>query len=82
MSQMLGLIHDRYIPNKILGLIEPDVPGSATIEERIPLLRGKRLMGGGATVFVCRDHRCEQPVTDVAALAKILDDEAETRVHD
>jgi hypothetical protein len=74
--RLLDVIHSRFLPNRILALVEPGDPGSQSLEGRIPLLRGKRMIAGRTTVFVCRDHRCNQPVTDVAALERLLDEDA------
>ncbi|MGB2987871.1 MAG: thioredoxin domain-containing protein [Phycisphaerae bacterium] len=71
--RFLDVIHHRFIPNKVLALVEPGAPGAALVEERIPLLRYKQTMSGETTVYVCRNHNCKLPVTDEAALLKILD---------
>ena len=70
--RFLEVIHDRFIPNKILALVEPGASGSAAVEERIPLLRHKGMISGKATIYVCRNHNCKLPVTDEAALVKVL----------
>jgi len=69
---LLEVIHRRFIPNKILVLVEPEAPGSAAIVERIPLLRHKGMISGKATVYVCRNHNCKLPVTNEAALTQVL----------
>ncbi len=71
--RLLGAIHGRFIPNKVVALVEPDTAGAEAVVERIPLLRYKRMISDKATVYVCRDHNCKLPVTDEASLAKILD---------
>ena len=71
-QRLLEVIHDRFIPNKVLALLEPRAPGSAAVQERIPLLRHKEMISGKATIYVCRNHKCKLPVTDKAALMKVL----------
>jgi uncharacterized protein YyaL (SSP411 family) len=71
--RFLRIIHDRFMPNKVVALVEPGAPASAAVEERIPLLRHKRMISGKTTVYVCRNHDCKLPVTDTAALVEILD---------
>jgi len=71
-QRLLKVINNRFIPNKILALVEPGTPGSAAVEERIPLLRHKGLISGKATVYVCRNNNCKLPVTDEAALKEVL----------
>ncbi len=71
--RFLELIHRRFIPNKVMALVEPGTPGSAAVESRIPLLRNKTMISGKAAVYVCRNYICKLPVTDGAALQKVLD---------
>ena len=71
--RFLELIHGRFIPNKVLALLEPEAPGAAAIEERIPLLRYKSMMSGKTTVYVCLRGDCKLPVTDAQSLARVLD---------
>ncbi len=71
-QRLLEVIHSRFIPNKVLALVEPGIPGSAAVEDRIPLLRHKGMSSGKATVYVCRNHKCKLPVTDKAALIEVL----------
>jgi len=73
-QRFLELIHGRFIPNKIIALAEPDGPGAGAAGKRIPLLSGKTMLSGKATVYVCENYACKQPVTDVAALKRILDE--------
>ncbi|UCE62312.1 MAG: thioredoxin domain-containing protein, partial [Phycisphaerales bacterium] len=75
--RMLDVIHQRFIPNKVLALVEPGVPGSTAIEERLPLLRRKTMISDRTTVYVCKDRNCKLPVTDQDALIRVLD-QAET----
>ncbi|MCP4591734.1 MAG: thioredoxin domain-containing protein [bacterium] len=72
--RFLEVIHRRFMPNKVLALVEPDAPESATVEERIPLLRHKGMIRGKATVYVCRNLNCKLPVNDEAALVAVLSD--------
>ncbi len=71
--RFLELIHGRFIPNKVLAQVEPAAPGSKAVEERIPLLRYKGMISGKTTVYLCRNYKCKLPVTDPAALMKMLD---------
>jgi uncharacterized protein YyaL (SSP411 family) len=70
--RFLDTIHGRFIPNKIMALTEPDGPAAGTAKERIPLLAGKTMLSGKATVYVCENYACKRPVTDAAALERIL----------
>jgi uncharacterized protein YyaL (SSP411 family) len=70
----LSLIHDRFIPNKILALAEPNTPASETLVERVPLLSNKTMVSGKSAVYVCENYACKKPVTDTKVLGRILDD--------
>ena len=71
-QRFLEIIHSRFIPNKVLALVEPDGAASRAAVERIPLLSGRTMISGEATAYVCENYACERPVTDEAALKKIL----------
>jgi uncharacterized protein YyaL (SSP411 family) len=71
--EFLELIHGRFIPNKVLAQVEPGAPESNAVEERIPLLRHKGTVSGKTTVYLCEDYQCKRPITDPAALIKMLD---------
>ena len=73
-QRFLELIHGRFIPNKIIALAAPDGPGAGATGKQIPLLSGKTMLSGKATVYVCENYACKQPVTDAAALKRILDE--------
>ncbi len=70
--KLLDFIHDRFIPNKVLALIEPGTPTAASVDKRIPLLAGKALTSGKATVYICENYACKKPVTDTEALGELL----------
>ena len=53
-----------YLPNRVVGHVDPDAGGSA-----LPLLAGKTLVGGRAALYVCRDFACQAPVTEPDAVA-------------
>lgn len=56
----------RYLPNKIVILAgaEPD--------ESIPLLKGRTMINGGPTAYVCENYVCQKPSTTVGELAEHL----------
>ena len=70
--ELLDLIHGRFIPNRVLAFVGPDAPGADAARDRIPLLRGKEMIGGKTTVYVCENSVCGQPVTEGTELEKIL----------
>jgi uncharacterized protein len=67
---MLEVIHAGFLPNKILALAEP---GAVDADERlIPLLKGKTMVAGKATAYVCENFACKRPVNDPADLEAML----------
>jgi uncharacterized protein YyaL (SSP411 family) len=69
---MLAEVHGRFIPNKVIALMEGALPEAALVEGMVPLLKGKTPVDGHATVYVCRNFACRAPVTTPEALAKAL----------
>ena len=65
-QEFLKIIHGRFLPNKILALREPGT------DESVPLLKGRRMIAGKTTVYVCENYACKAPVSDPAALERIL----------
>ncbi|MFH1266817.1 MAG: thioredoxin domain-containing protein, partial [Planctomycetota bacterium] len=70
---LLDIVHSRFIPNKILAAVEPGGSGAEAVQEKIPLLRGKTMVSGKTTVYVCENFACKRPVSDAAALEGLLE---------
>jgi uncharacterized protein YyaL (SSP411 family) len=70
-QKMLGIVHQRFIPNKMLALADPDVDIEVA-EPMIPWLAEKPMVSGKATVYVCERATCKQPATDAATLENVL----------
>jgi uncharacterized protein YyaL (SSP411 family) len=60
-------VHATYLPNKVIAGAAGDADTSA-----LPLLRGKRMIEGKPTAYVCVKYLCKKPVQDPAALAAQL----------
>jgi uncharacterized protein YyaL (SSP411 family) len=58
----------RFLPNKVVA---PSFGSDET--PALPLLENRTLLDGRATAYVCERYTCQQPVTDVAALASLLE---------
>ncbi len=59
-----------FLPHRVLVVAEAGTDGPAT---RHPLLRDRLEPGAGAArAYVCRHHTCSPPVTEVAALGRLL----------
>jgi hypothetical protein len=50
------------------GTALADDPDGATV----PLLHGRRLVGGYPTVYVCRNFTCRTPISDSLELVGVL----------
>ncbi len=66
---LLREIWKRYLPNKV-------VAQSTGVDERaaelVPLLRGRTMIEGQSTTYVCEHYTCQQPVTKPVDLAAQL----------
>lgn len=58
-----------YIPNRVMMHVGP----SGGEFSGVPLLRGKSMLGGKATAYVCRNFACEAPTTDADQLQSQLE---------
>ncbi len=59
-----------YLPNAVTALRRPDDEGD--LDELVPLLRGRKALGGRATAYVCERLACQLPVHEPEALAEQL----------
>ena len=71
-DRLLSVVRDRFAPNEIVALVEPDQLASVKTEMALPLLEGKQMTNGAATAYVCRNHACAKPVTDADELRRLL----------
>ncbi len=62
-------IREKYLPNKSLVLAEP---GGSEIISLAPFAKEQAMVNGKAAVYICRNFKCEMPVTSVAGLKELL----------
>ena len=67
---LLDVIHNRYIPNKVVALMEEDDP---TGNQELPLLRFRTRIREQSAAYICENYVCQLPVTDPKHLAHQLD---------
>ncbi|MBX7222334.1 MAG: thioredoxin domain-containing protein [Blastocatellia bacterium] len=67
--ELLAEINRTYLPNRVLVCKHP---ADTEAEKRIPLLRDRTLLNGQPAVYVCENFTCQQPVTTVEELRKML----------
>jgi uncharacterized protein YyaL (SSP411 family) len=67
---LLETVHGRYVPNKVLVMAHPEqVDG---LSQRIPLVTGRTRIDGVPTAYVFANFACQLPVTEPAALLRLL----------
>lgn len=71
-QEILKDIHRRFVPNKVVALLNPNTEDRQKIEELIPLLASKTSIDGKTTIYVCQNYACQLPTTDVGDLDKLL----------
>ncbi|MPZ21656.1 MAG: hypothetical protein GEV06_27770 [Luteitalea sp.] len=69
---MLRLVHDRFIPNKILLLADAG-EGQRQLARWLPFVKGVSRKDGKATAYICEDYVCQLPTADLEVAARLLD---------
>ena len=76
---LLRLVHERFIPNKILLLADGGA-GQRQIAEWLPFVKFMQPSGGRATAYICENYVCKLPSADPRVVARLLDSNASTRL--
>ena len=69
---MLRLVHERFIPNKVLLLAD----GAAAQEQLarwLSVIGSMTRRNGKATAYICEDYVCQLPTSDLGIAAQLLD---------
>jgi len=69
---LLRLVHDRFIPNKVLALVDGG-PAQSELVQLVPFLDGMVRRNGRATIYVCENYVCKLPTTDPVVAGRLLD---------
>jgi uncharacterized protein YyaL (SSP411 family) len=69
---MVEALRTRFLPNKIVLLnpSEQESPGIARLAE---FTKNQSSIGGKATAYVCQNHNCKLPTTDINKMLELLD---------
>jgi uncharacterized protein YyaL (SSP411 family) len=71
---MLKEIHTRFIPNKIVMVVD-DGPAGKRMARHLPLLRSIGQIDGKATTYICVEYACKLPTNSISVLIKLLEGE-------
>lgn len=69
-QSLLDVVYSHYLPNTVLALASPD--RVEELSDRIPLLAGRSQIDAAPTAYVCENYACQLPVTEPAALLRLL----------
>ncbi len=69
---MLGLVYQRYIPNKIL-LLADGAAGQKQLAKWLPFVEGITREDGKATAYICENYVCKLPSSDLQVVERLLD---------
>ena len=80
MAELRAVLEQRFLPHTVVALADPGRPPVASSPDRavsgdlveIPLLANRPAVDGQPTVYLCRHHTCERPMTDPEALRQML----------
>lgn len=69
---MLRLVHDRFIPNKILLLADGGL-AQQQLARWLPFVEGVSRKNGRAAAYICENYVCQLPTADLRVAAQLLD---------
>ena len=69
---LLRLVHQRFIPNKIL-LLADGAQGQKHLAEWLPFIKSMGRKQGRATAYICENYVCKLPTADPKVVATLLD---------
>ena len=70
-KELLRAVRTRYLPNTVIAGCPAGGP-DARAAKAVPVLEGRKAVGGKAAAYVCVDMACKLPVTEVVELEKAL----------
>ena len=79
-TALLRLVHERFIPNKVLALVDGG-PKQSELVTLVPFLEGMARRNGQATIYVCENYVCRLPTSDLATAARLLDSRPATKTN-
>jgi uncharacterized protein YyaL (SSP411 family) len=68
----LDLLHTRFVPNKVV--VTTAAADLESLSGLVPFVEGKVARDGRTTAYVCQNHVCHLPTTELATFATLLED--------
>jgi len=68
---MVQALRTRFLPNKVV-LLNPSEQKSSKIAQLAEFTRSQSSIGGAATAYVCLNHNCNLPTTDMNKMLELL----------
>jgi uncharacterized protein YyaL (SSP411 family) len=68
---MVDALRRPFLPNKVVLLRRPGEDGDPIVS-LAPFLKEHQQVDGRATAYVCRDHFCRNPTTDIQTMLGLL----------
>lgn len=72
-DEIINAVYERFIPNKVI-LLRPETGTAADDVVNIsPFVEYQLPMGGQTTIYLCENHICKLPVSDLEKFQSLLD---------
>jgi uncharacterized protein YyaL (SSP411 family) len=68
---MLEAVYKGFLPNRVILAADLSV-GQAFLAARLEFIRDIKPINGKATAYVCENHACQRPTSDISELAEQL----------
>jgi uncharacterized protein YyaL (SSP411 family) len=70
-SQMLNILNERFLPNRIVMLIDTE-HARKSLMAYLPVVETMTRIGGKTTAYVCENYACKLPTADAVKFAELL----------
>jgi uncharacterized protein YyaL (SSP411 family) len=71
-KELLKEIHRRFLPHRVIVLLDPASEEADELTKKIPLVVGRKLIDGKAAAYVCENFSCQLPAASPEQLAEQL----------
>ncbi|HKQ48790.1 MAG TPA: thioredoxin domain-containing protein [Phycisphaerae bacterium] len=70
LDQMIDAAWRTYASSTVFARLLEDAPDATQTAKLIPLLEGKKTLGGKPAAYVCKNYACQAPTSDVGKLCQ------------